>query len=431
MKEFSENEIIELLEKRGREARSVSGGISLSLDEKSACRSVLISHVQKYPAHTPFLEQIRERKNSFSKNVAHAIRMAVAVTLAALLGGSVSFAAEGALPGDLLYPVKTAVNEELASLLAVSNESEAKLQAELAARRIEEAEKLAEQGRLDLETRASIAEKFHAHAEKSESNAKIVEASENLSAAAGIRSDFESVLQAHTKVLAEIDAKTPEGKAEMNAILDDVRAKLESITDARASVEAKITALNGEMAVKAAEIERANARNRIEDAKKYFEAEKTGLSLDAQTEALSGIAAADGAFAEAEVHYGVSAHANAFSIYKKAIREAEGAKLLMRAAQEFNIKIRINGLDLNASSTGNGVHASSSKEVGVEQKNGTTTIIKSESEDGNAKVKVEISSDGVKVNSSATATSSGGSSASVKVNQQIKVNSNSTVRVEY
>ncbi len=78
--------------------------------------------------------------------------MKATLLIALLVGtGGTSFAAQGAVPGDLLYPVKVHVNETVRSAFAVSANAEAELQAQLLGERLEEAQKLAARGELEGE----------------------------------------------------------------------------------------------------------------------------------------------------------------------------------------------------------------------------------------------------------------------------------------
>ena len=61
------------------------------------------------------------------------------VTLLVSAGGGVSIAAEGALPGDGLYPVKISINEKVVAAFSVSVDAAANWEARLAERRLEEA----------------------------------------------------------------------------------------------------------------------------------------------------------------------------------------------------------------------------------------------------------------------------------------------------
>src|SRR3990167_7091842 len=66
----------------------------------------------------------------------------VLVLIIVVGGGGISYAAEGTLPGDLLYPVKITVNESVRGALAFSAASKAEWHATAAERRMVEVETL-------------------------------------------------------------------------------------------------------------------------------------------------------------------------------------------------------------------------------------------------------------------------------------------------
>lgn len=68
--------------------------------------------------------------------------MPLALLLLLLVGGGTGVVAEKALPGDVLYPVKIHVNENIQSALAVTAQGNAEVALKQATRRLEEVEKL-------------------------------------------------------------------------------------------------------------------------------------------------------------------------------------------------------------------------------------------------------------------------------------------------
>lgn len=68
--------------------------------------------------------------------------MPLALLLLLLVGGGTGVVAEKALPGDVLYPVKIHVNENIESALALTARGDAEVAIKQAARRLEEVEKL-------------------------------------------------------------------------------------------------------------------------------------------------------------------------------------------------------------------------------------------------------------------------------------------------
>jgi hypothetical protein len=83
-------------------------------------------------------------------------RIAVSLVILAVIGAGTAFAAEGSLPGDLLYPIKIYVNEGVRSALAQTPQEKANWAAEQVARREDEARSLVAQNRLSTTTRQTI-----------------------------------------------------------------------------------------------------------------------------------------------------------------------------------------------------------------------------------------------------------------------------------
>ncbi len=81
-----------------------------------------------------------------------------------LLSGGVAFGAQDTLPGDALYPIKIA-GESIHANLMVSSETGTRYEADLAGKRLLEAEKLASQGKLKADAQATIEANFKKHAD--------------------------------------------------------------------------------------------------------------------------------------------------------------------------------------------------------------------------------------------------------------------------
>jgi len=90
-------------------------------------------------------------------------RVAAGVLGVLILVG-VPIAAERAVPGDVLYPVKTGINEAVRSQFVNSPYEKVVFETELMERRISEARLLAREGRLTSEVGAQIAENVETHA---------------------------------------------------------------------------------------------------------------------------------------------------------------------------------------------------------------------------------------------------------------------------
>lgn len=88
-------------------------------------------------------------------------------------GSSAALAAEGALPGDVLYPVKTRVVEPLARLVAARTpEHEAAFETKLLERRLNEAEALDAAATLEAPLRETVRERVRAQSARAETTAR-------------------------------------------------------------------------------------------------------------------------------------------------------------------------------------------------------------------------------------------------------------------
>ena len=119
---------------------------------------------------------------------------------ALLLIVSVPFAAEDAAPGDMLYPIKTQVNEAVLSQFNNSPYQKVAFETELMERRIAEARLLAKEGKLNDKTEAALAMSIAGHANAAQESINSLK--ENDAEGAAIAEiTFGSVLDVQTAVL--------------------------------------------------------------------------------------------------------------------------------------------------------------------------------------------------------------------------------------
>ena len=126
-----------------------------------------------------------------------------------MIGGGTSFAAQGALPGDFLYPVKTEFNENIRAAFAVSADSEAKLQANLLEERIAEAVELQAAGKLTADTTQSVAANITLQtniAMLASANSSVFVAKETKSQIQGALTSFLAITNLDSKLTADISA---------------------------------------------------------------------------------------------------------------------------------------------------------------------------------------------------------------------------------
>jgi len=125
-----------------------------------------------------------------------------------LIFGGTSFAAEGALPGDILYPIKIHVNESVGSLLAFTPKSRAKTAVSHALARLDETEKLMSKNKLSSTTRVEVAQGFTAETNTLSKEVATLKTSGDVQDATETESNFEQVLKTHRTALVAIASPT-------------------------------------------------------------------------------------------------------------------------------------------------------------------------------------------------------------------------------
>ncbi len=128
--------------------------IQLSADEKQHMLGRIHSHMNAHP--------MPAKKTWYAWLIIpryQLVRVGFAVFILAMSGGVV-LAAEHALPGDILYPVKLNVNEKVEGVFKTTPAAKAAWQEQQAVRRLKEAETLVDQGKLDDSKRAQIEKEF-------------------------------------------------------------------------------------------------------------------------------------------------------------------------------------------------------------------------------------------------------------------------------
>lgn len=132
---------------------------------------------------------------------------AMSFALLLLATGGTSLAAERSLPGDLLYPVKIGLNEQVRGFTAVTPEAKAKFALEVTDRRLNEVAILSSRGLLNAETSAIIQEQLLRQAGQIKNQVASLVSTKNIRAAQEISLNFESSLRAHELILEKISTQ--------------------------------------------------------------------------------------------------------------------------------------------------------------------------------------------------------------------------------
>lgn len=164
---------------------------------------------------------------------------ALVLMIALAVGGGTTYAAEGSVPGDLLYPVKLEVNESIKSGVALSNRSEAALQARLAEERLKEAEILAAEGRLTVEAANELSARVKNHYEEAEARNQAAEANGDYESSATTRASLEGTFRTYADVLNQLNVSVSGNNGA--SLINDISGYADTSADAQATATAEVS----------------------------------------------------------------------------------------------------------------------------------------------------------------------------------------------
>ena len=213
-----------------RHARSTK----LSAAEKRELKARVVSYMEYHPRRETVAakkaQAYIESQPYTLISIHNRIFQATIGTMAIFVLVVIPAVAERAVPGDVLYPIKVSINEEVRSTLTFDATEKIEWETERLERRIAEVRLLAEEGKLTEETeqRAVMAVKAHAEAAQGEIN-KLKES--DVDAATLAEVEFESALQVQSAVL---DA----GQKISSTTAEATNGISEAVKEAQATVEA-------------------------------------------------------------------------------------------------------------------------------------------------------------------------------------------------
>lgn len=113
-------------------------------------------------------------------------------------------ASSQALPGEILYPVKTSIREGIQERLALSPEGQGRAEADLAEERLKEAEALALSGSLNSYARVVIMDNFEQHSDEVIAIIQGLLDDGDFEGARRVSIYFGSILTTHLKVIEKL-----------------------------------------------------------------------------------------------------------------------------------------------------------------------------------------------------------------------------------
>lgn len=318
------------------EIKNITKKITLSSREKESAKANILNFIRLHPVSKPDTSRLLSKWSFFSLFNLNSKPMPafLGILLVLASSGGISFAAEGALPGDLLYPVKVGINEEVRAAVSFSAEAKANWDARRLERRLEEAEELAHKKEFSAEVRSKIEENFEAHAERVERRIADFESKGEVQSAADLSSNFETSLSAHEKILFKIDGE------EVSKFLPKIRAKKGSASLLRIKMESRVSEEPKPEAKEAAEGKMKVSENKIEEVKSFIENVRAKLGAEATVDAEAKLTEAQKVWTDGKIKFDAGEYGEAFVLFQRAHRIAQEAKLLIEAKSEFNIDFK-------------------------------------------------------------------------------------------
>lgn len=178
--------------------------VSLSSEEKDGIKASLLEHIESHPLVEGSGGFCMPKRVSFFEWTgdyfySKKVMVPSALLLLIVLTGGVSFASSYSLPGHLLYPVKI-LNEKLSSALAFDTEEKTKILALNALNRLEEAEMLLIEGKLDEKTEVEITKSFEKDSRLADKSLLVLQ-KDNEKSGVEAALKFKDDLDKHQKIL--------------------------------------------------------------------------------------------------------------------------------------------------------------------------------------------------------------------------------------
>jgi hypothetical protein len=375
---------------------------SLEKEEKASIRQSLISYMAVHPLKgeepvrivSPFYKKYKRTQISWYQFFRSSTYVSAFVVIALVLGGSVSMAAENALPGDTLYGFKTDINEGILTALAVTPESQAELQTELATKRIREAEQLIKKnGKLSDSDKEIITtgivkhtKSFTAEAKKIQDNKTVVAAASKLEATLTAHKDVLLTLEASTTVATATSTATSTGEVATTATSTDPTEVISTSTVTTTVISPDSVSIQLNAAISEVQSARSDAEDRVKaeesldvqtsaiqnlelaikslnDFKIYLEGVKGSVSQSAYTEAQVRIKEAEEALIKGEGEIDSELYGDAYVSLQESIKKITEARVSLEAVTKLNISGSKPGKSTSATTTLNATTTATSTEL--------------------------------------------------------------------
>ncbi|KKU81776.1 MAG: hypothetical protein UY07_C0009G0013 [Parcubacteria group bacterium GW2011_GWA1_47_8] len=181
--------------------------VGLDTKERLIMRANILRAMKEYPAQSLATGHIYMSILSpyvLMRKMRNLKTMPLLVIAGVLVGGTVSFAAEYTIPGDVLYPVKVHVNENVRGTVAVTPKAKAQWEVELVGRRLDEVEKLAHKTGASEEAKETARKNIVEYTNRAKDRIAKFEQDEDTEDALFVATKLSETLRGHETVLDDL-----------------------------------------------------------------------------------------------------------------------------------------------------------------------------------------------------------------------------------
>ncbi len=327
--------------------------VALSERDSLSMRAQLLSYIREHPSRAPF--SVRW-SGTFSRlsgtRTAPGFRLAGAALMIVLVAGAgTSYAAQGALPGEILYPIKINVNEALQASLATTPQEKVALDASLANTRLDEAEELATQGKLTPENNVIVQQGLASVTEDFNTNLTSIASSTPASVAqiGDAQAGLDAALSAHASVLADIASSTPRADLQVKPILALVRMRAQVAHSASAAIATAITQSSTTTIEQALAVQQEAAQSQSDAVQTLASQDTASATTSAQINV--GASTTREALQTGDRSLAQGKYREAFKAFQSAIQTAQATAVDASAAENLGASVSIPALDDDTSMT--------------------------------------------------------------------------------
>jgi len=270
--------------------------------------------------------------------------LSMIVGLCIAFGGTLSVAAQSALPGDFLYGVKVNVNENIAAALHFSANARAEYETQRLENRLSEAATLVTSGRLKGGLESNASANITTQLERVQHSAKALSESGDANAALDVHSQVESMLNANAAVLGLLEHNNGQNtESDVHNLLKNVSEAENHAMQLRVESEKKVSAEEkaDTNARAAAGDSITSAINTIDDIRGFIDRSSASTNGQILAQANARIVLAEKLLGTARSSLDAGNFDEAFQLSRTAVRTAREARIMLKVSAGVQAQLKI------------------------------------------------------------------------------------------